>query len=203
MGPAADISGGLVPGAGVKFLRTGGMSANFLILNSLDPMPNSEYNFFAVPLMNQISGNPGGVAQQVLAQKFCQTGHCITKVGLSNVCTHDQDGNEAEQVEFPYKLIFEPADVSISSNEPNGVESLLASMIAAIPVGSNLYNIRALRSPDDSGFILGTAVTTDQCVTSLYGDMKLAFKHQWIEDDAALKPEWAEAYASDCYCNPS
>ena len=32
---------------------------------------------------------------------------------------------------------------------------------------------------------------------------RLAFKHQWIEDDAKLRPEWKEKYAENCYCNPS
>ena len=50
---------------------------------------------------------------------------------------------------------------------------------------------------------LGDLIITDQCHTSKFGDTRLAFKHQWIEDDAALKPEWAKKYAENCYCNPS
>ena len=51
--------------------------------------------------------------------------------------------------------------------------------------------------------VLGDLIITDQCHTSKFGDTRLAFKHQWIEDDAALKPEWAKKYAENCYCNPS
>ena len=36
------------------------------------------------------------------------TGHCINKVGLSNVCTHDQEGIEYPNPIFPFKLTFEP-----------------------------------------------------------------------------------------------
>ena len=67
-----------------------------------------------------------------------------------------------------------------------------------------MFKVRTLRSPDDTkGLVLGDLIITDQCHTSKFGDTRLAFKHQWIEDDAALKPEWAKKYAENCYCNPS
>ena len=39
-------------------------------------------------------------------QKFCQTGHCLGKVGISHMTTHDQDGNEVAQPNFPFKFSF-------------------------------------------------------------------------------------------------
>ena len=61
MGPATDpYSFGhgkdLVPGVGVKFLRTGVSSANFMLLHSLDPLANNNFNFFAEPVSNHLSG---------------------------------------------------------------------------------------------------------------------------------------------------
>ena len=71
-----------------------------------------------------------------------------------------------------------------------------------LPIGTKLYNIKAHQNPDDvAGLDLGAAITTDECVTSLYGDTRLFFKHQWIEDDVALMPAWTEGYADQCYCN--
>ena len=49
--------------------------------------------------------------------------------------------------------------------------------------------------------MLGDVITIDKCISSYYGDTRLFFKHQWIEDDAELKPEWKDAYFSECYCN--
>ena len=49
--------------------------------------------------------------------------------------------------------------------------------------------------------MLGDVITTDKCISSYYGDTRLFFKHQWIEADAELKPEWKDAYFSECYCN--
>ena len=48
---------------------------------------------------------------------------------------------------------------------------------------------------------MGEVVTADECVSSLFGDTKMFFKHQWIDDDIALRPEWTEAYYDGCYCN--
>ena len=68
-----------------------------------------------------------------------------------------------------------------------------------LPVGTVLYQLRGHQSPDDEeGVLLGDVVTTDNCVTSLYGDTKLYFQHQYIAEDKALKPEWAYGYDSQC-----
>ena len=61
MGPATDpYSSGsgkdLTPGVGVKFLRTGVSSANFMLLHSLDPLENNNFNFFAKTVSNHLSG---------------------------------------------------------------------------------------------------------------------------------------------------
>ena len=68
-----------------------------------------------------------------------------------------------------------------------------------VPIGSKLYAVQAHSSPDDTqGSLLGYAVTTDNCVTSKFGDMKLFFRHRPVEEDMALKPEWKDAYMLDC-----
>ena len=62
--------------------------------------------------------------------------------------------------------------------------------------------MKGMRNPEDSEMVtLGDVVTTDNCVSTKFGDTKLFFKHQWIEDDVALKPEWTDAYFDKCYCN--
>jgi hypothetical protein len=68
-----------------------------------------------------------------------------------------------------------------------------------LSAGTTLYTLRGHRDPEDEyGLHLGHVVTTDKCVTSLYGDTKLFFKHQYIEDDRDAKPEWADAYDKEC-----
>ena len=62
-------------------------------------------NFFSSPLSNHI---PTKNSSNIQSQRFCTTGHCINKVGLSNICTHDQDGIEYEDPVFPFKVTLEP-----------------------------------------------------------------------------------------------
>ena len=94
---------GVTPGGGVKFFRTGRSSGNFVILNQLGPIVNNNYNFFSVPLSNQIPED-APIFLIPVAIKFCQAQDCPTKVGLSDICRYDQDGNEVQDIVFPYKV---------------------------------------------------------------------------------------------------
>lgn len=107
LGSATTVSlkSGVTPGGGVKFFRSGRSSANLVLLNQLGPIADSNYNFFSVPMFNHISEETPTTLIPV-AIKFCQAQDCITKVGLSDVCKYDQAGNEAENIVFPYKVIF-------------------------------------------------------------------------------------------------
>ena len=112
MGGATDFTSvltpGLTPGIGVKFLRSGTSSANFVALRELNPLPDNSHNFFGATLKNHLPATIEDAATVALAVRFCSTGHCVTKVGLSNVCTHDQDGNEYPDPIFPFQVAFEP-----------------------------------------------------------------------------------------------
>jgi len=188
----------LTPGVGIKFLRTGVTSANFVLLHSLDPLPNSNFNFFALPISNHISGNADTIALQSLAQKFCQTEYCLGKVGVSHLTTFDQDGQASPNPVFPFKLTFLAADINFPETRPSSLQELV-DRFKTVPIGSKLYAVQTHSSPDDTqGSLLGYAVTTDNCVTSKFGDMKLFFRHRPVEEDMALKPEWKDAYMLDC-----
>ena len=71
MGSASDFPG-LVPGIGVKMLRTGKISANLVALHKLDALPNGNHNFFAVPLSNAIPGKAESLATRIVGKRFCQ-----------------------------------------------------------------------------------------------------------------------------------
>ena len=69
--------------------------------------------------------------------------------------------------------------------------------------GTAIYTLRGHESPDDEeGLPLGDVVITDKFVTSLYGDTRLFFKHQYIDEDKELMPDWANGYDAECtpYC---
>ena len=136
-----------------------------------------------------------------MTEKFCQTGHCITKVGLSDICSYDQKGTFYPDPNFPFKIELVPGDVNFPESKPNSMEDFMAQF-KTIKTGTKIFTLKAYVNPYDSeGMVLGNIITADDCVTSHYGDTKLFFKHQYIEEDAQLKPEWAEAYYSECHCN--
>ena len=102
-----DKKSGVTPGGGVKFFRTGQSSGNFVILNQLGPIADNNYNFFSVPLSNHIPDKTPIFAIPLVI-KFCQAQHCPTKVGISNICQIDQEGNEVddENIVFPFKVSY-------------------------------------------------------------------------------------------------
>ena len=207
MGPAADFTSsltpGMTPGVSIKFLRSGTSSANFVMIHSLGPLPDDNHNFFSTPISNHIPASAPDTSTNILANRFCSTGHCITKVGLSNVCTHDQDGTEYPDPIFPFKVIFEPTgEINFQEEKPSSMEEFM-NQFQGIASGTKLYTIKARTNPEDQdGFVLGEVITADECVSSLFGDTRMFFRHQWIEEDIALKPEWSETLSLDeCYCN--
>ena len=84
IGSALDIAdgAGLMPGAGIKFLRTGKSSGN-IVTSSL--AMKTSYNIFDpdhYPLYNHLSSNTN---DQYLANKFIHATECPTKFGLSDI----------------------------------------------------------------------------------------------------------------------
>jgi len=203
LGSAAPLSeeDGVTPGAGVKFFRSGKSSANFVILHTLGPLNDGNHNFFAAPLRNHIPED-APMALIPAALKFCQAQSCPTKVGLSDVCTYDQDGNKAANVVFPFKVSFVPTG-EIMFREEYSESGAFLKQFEDLDVGTTLYTLKGHLNPDDDeGITMGNVVTTEKCVTSLYGDTKLFFKHQYINEDKDLMPEWADGYDKECtpYC---
>jgi len=199
-----SANAGMTPGGGLKFFRSGRSSANFVVMNKLSPIADNNYNFFAVPLSNHIPEDTPARLEP-LAKKFCQAQSCPTKVGLSDVCKYDQDGNKAENVVFPFKVSLVPTGEIKFEEEYSGEEAFL-QQFEDLDVGTTLYTLKGHQTPDDTeGITIGNVVTTEKCVTSLYGDLKLFFKHQLINEDKYLKPEWADGYDIGCtpYCASS
>ena len=69
--------------------------------------------------------------------------------------------------------------------------------LASIPAGSKIYDIYAWDAPEELGgteTLIGAFVTASEFTTSMWGDDHLYFRHQRIDDDLAINPEW-EPYA--------
>ena len=92
MGSATDVSNGagVVAGMAFKFLRTGARSANFFVMDTLNRINNSNYDFFSVSMSNHIKPSKPPTTTARLARgagtkKFNQGSVSATKLGLSDL----------------------------------------------------------------------------------------------------------------------
>jgi len=184
------VSSGVVPGVGIKFLRSKVKSANFVALFSLDPLPNKNYDFFSHNLTNKIPPATGFTV--VLAKKFEQASQCPYHVGLSDVCAYNSKGEKASKNVFPYEVKFYSPKVRMP-NEPRTTTDM-QKLLTQIKPGTELYRVYAFASPKDKrankSTFLGSVVTDGPCVNSKFGDERLFFRHQRIEEDWSLRPDW-------------
>ena len=67
-----------------------------------------------------------------------------------------------------------------------------------IPAGTELYSFRAHANPEDVEGTELAPMVVGGCFPSKYGDEKLFFQHQRIEEDIELRPEWESAYMTEC-----
>ena len=79
----------IVPGMGVKFLRSGVDSANFVAMFSVDGQDN--WNFFSNSWSNHVP-TPKSISLKPLEAKFATATDYIQAVGLSEMASYDQNG---------------------------------------------------------------------------------------------------------------
>lgn len=184
MGSAAPPVGlpGFLPGVAFKFMRDGMRSANFVALRTT--APGGSPNFFEGELSNHVTP-PRAL---LLLNKFIQASDCQSMVGLSDVCAYSQGGKEVRNVSFPFELRFEAPDEKAFAAEAK----MYLPKLETIPVGTKLWDVYAYASPTASRARLGELRTTSKCTTTLFGDTKMHFRHQRMEEDFALRPEWVK-----------
>ena len=61
------------------------------------------------------SATANGPVERMITQKFCQVGVCLSKVGISHLTTHDQDGNHVPRYTlFHLKENFSKTCIQVS-----------------------------------------------------------------------------------------
>lgn len=199
MGPATKPSEtGLAPGWGFKFPRSGVQSGDFVAMWGVDQ--GQSFNFFAKNISNKIASAQGGA--QILAKAFEKATICSPQVGLSDFAKYSQDGKKTTP-KFPYKLFFIPTAEVQTSTRVKTQEDILAEF-ASIPVGTTLHHVYACDEAtafeaEDPGTLekhcgansyVGSIKLSSKCSTSDYGDQKFHIRHQRIEDDWELRPDF-------------
>jgi len=190
----AKSKSGVVPGLGIKFMRSNVPSANFVALYSLSALPDNDYNFMAKTLSNHLPPAQG-IGANALAKKFTQKSGCPTMVGLSDICKYDIDGSltPAAKLVFPFELRLDSKEKQFPSTPIDGNQ--LLKQLSSIPANTNLFEVSAFFDPKhaqsgEPAAILGTMVTDGPCVLSKFGDENLFFKHQLVEEDWQLQRTW-------------
>lgn len=86
------------------------------------------------------------------------------------------------------------------ANEKMSHEELM-HQLSSIQVGTRIFDVYTYSSPAAKKrwerVRFGSLSTTSKCVQSLFGDRKLFFRHQRMEEDFAMKPEWIDDATSD------
>jgi len=199
MGSATDPgSDGLTPGLGLKLPRTGVPDGDFVMLHTL--ASSSQWNFFLQNMSNHIAPATGVIA--IVAKKFEEASQCPFQVGLSDLARYSQDGTEHAAPRFPFKLMMIANPAVQTGNSGESIDAVHAE-IDALPVGTMLYRVYACAEaagdemrPADSlascgkPALLGDLVTRSACTTSWYGDASLHIRHQRIEEDWLLEPDY-------------
>eukprot|EP01059_Diplonema_ambulator_P033268 TRINITY_DN6886_c3_g1_i1.p1 TRINITY_DN6886_c3_g1~~TRINITY_DN6886_c3_g1_i1.p1 ORF type:complete len:358 (+),score=58.03 TRINITY_DN6886_c3_g1_i1:47-1075(+) len=194
--PKGNIS---IPGMAVKFLRDGLPSVNVFALNSFEGIEGG--NFFSVDLSNHLP-HPKAVANKIASLKFGAFSPHSTMVGISEFAEATQDGTPVEgEPNFPFQLRFVPnPNLATAPQFVNAAhDTPLGELMETIPMGTVLYTVLAIEYPEAPAKPIGAIRTTSPLIHSKYGDEKLFFRHQRMNDDLERRPEWRDHVTKSGY----
>jgi hypothetical protein len=191
--PEPATARSFVPGVGIKFLRSGVKSANFVAMDSLRGQPS--WNFFAHDLTNHAPNlpNSAGFAEKKLKSTFATASHYPVFVGLSDFASYDENGME-ESPRFPFRLIFHPrSDLRsrFGDRAPRDGDEYV-SQLSSLEEGTS-YDIYAEDQPTVNPVLIGRLVFTSAPTPSSFSDETLFFQHQRFEADLSFRPEWQDS----------
>ena len=176
------------PGMGVKFLRDGMDSANFVAMFSVDGQES--LNFFEENWSNHIPA-PHTKSLIPLELRFKTATKYIQTVGLSDFAAYTQDGFMEDEAVFPFSLRFEPSGDWEFPAETYDTD--FETYLQSIPEDALLFNVFAMDKPAELGgteSMIAKMTTKSTMVTSYWGDEHMYFRHQRSDDDLKLRPEW-------------
>ena len=182
-------SGSFVGGVGFKFFRNSVPSANFFAMHKLTQWDS--FNFFKYPLSNHLSGQGLTTALTLVAKKFATVSKFPSAVGLSDFATYDQNGVKASKPVFPFQLLLVPnPTLTAKYDDKSNGRDYFDVFTKDITAGTNMYTIQAINNPYEAPVIIGQVITTTNFVTSNYADQTLFLKHQSLDEDFVLRPDW-------------
>lgn len=188
---------GFTPGIAVKFLIDGAPSVNVVAMRSLMGQ-GGDQNFFRFDFSNKLPDPHAGL--DPLFDPFDWAKADAIGLGVSwfevfladgeqpktgnflhvdHLAYKDRRGQLAETPVSPSRLIFRPTkELREWWDGPDNAGIGYRSMLKAIPSGSTIYDVYALRNEGDKTmFLVGSMKTTSAIVPSMWGDFRLFFRH--------------------------
>ena len=188
---------GYTPGMALKFLIDGQPSVNVVAMKSLMGQ-GGDANFFRNDFSNKLPDPHNGLDplfdpfdwakadaiglgvswfEVFLAEGAeAKTGNFLH---VDHLAYKDRTGKLAGTPVFPSRLIFRPSQ-SLRDwwDQPDNFGIGYRSMLKAIPAGSKLYDVYALRKEGDKTmYLVGSVKTSSAIVPSMWGDFRLFFRH--------------------------
>ena len=156
----------------------------------LDSQACSVPNFFAKNFSNHLP-NPTQVdfAKSLLKRKFWQASYCPLMVGISDFASPLAGQNASAPPISPFRIDLVPA-AGLSVDIPCDDYAAGLKNFAALKAGTALFDVHATAAPGETPAVIGTISTTGAFTTSKFGDEQLFFRHQYMEDDWNMHPEW-------------
>jgi len=210
----ANDESGTTPGLSLKLFRSGMPSTNMLAMESLGGQ--SSGNIFEFDFSNHLAPADTAILRYV-GHRFAQYSCPSTRTGLSEVAfstemilnmatTTTTTSNTTtpsvtdvyNTIHFPFRVVFRPNPVLRQQFASFSPEQSLFDTLTAIPVGTKLYDMYAIAAPPnqdmDMADLLETHVghleLTRAFQPSVLGDNVLFFRHQKIEEDYGLRPNY-------------
>lgn len=205
----------LGPGMGVKFLRDGQDSANFVAMFGVNGQ--TSWNFFEHEWNTWVPAGKGA-ALNALGCKFRTATAHIGFVGMSDMASIDAKGNKVKSPKVPFGLTFVPkSNIKGIYSKINGGKTFVdyleyMNTLKKVPANSALFDVYAKDDPKGKRTLIGTLELEGSLTPSSFGDQSLFFRHQKKEDDFKTNPEhknmsdtfkcpmnpinWAKAYLS-------
>lgn len=166
------------PGLAVKFLIDGHPSLNFMSMYSLDGQKG--YNFFKNDFSNFLEP-PQNPLLKTLASVFSLVSIDPTKIDVSFLASRRTNGElvPSEQRVAPYQIFLLPNREELNFAD---AEHEVRDDFATIAPGTRLYTVYALLKGSNQRVEMGTIETKDRFVASSFGDSRLFFRHEAIDE---------------------
>lgn len=186
------------PSMGIKLLRDGRPSANLVAMarEAAWGQPCSLENFFHYDFANHLPPAEGMHAE-VIVGKFSQASTCPLMVGLSDFASTGA-ATPVAPGSFPFQLVFKPV-VNATCRCADYAGGACFGNLSALATGP-LFEVLAQASPAADLQSIGEIVLTSKLTPSSFGDGRYFHKHQRMEEDFAIQPQWLGEIDKELNC---